>query len=438
MPESLSEILTDRVAAGLEVITPRLLAGQVETDLLMPATGSDMKMQLNSEGKFVIMGGNPPPVAPPPTPECIADPTLCPPTPPSTDAPVFAPVITFDALGNAIFAGTVTANKINASEITGINVITNQLSTLADAVTGLSGQTVDLSGLVLLATDMATVRASVDTLNISSADALARLTALETNVTSLLLTDAVLNTLTISSATTLSGGLSVDNITSVGSILSIMSDTEFFGTPYFTVDTAGFAVVESGAREVDVVFDKPYLAQPIVNATITLEDNVNEEDVFNNDIRYVVTRKSANGFTILLNKNATSDNKFSWTAFAVKSPNISFSLIPTNTPPPAPAPAPVPIPVPTPTPTPNPNPAPLTVLGCTDPLATNYDASATQDDGTCIAAITVPTPSPLPPTPAPVFGCTDLTATNYDANATQDDGTCIAPTPTPPDPTLTP
>ncbi|MAF93049.1 hypothetical protein CMO85_00110 [Candidatus Woesearchaeota archaeon] len=52
------------------------------------------------------------------------------------------------------------------------------------------------------------------------------------------------------------------------------------------------------------------------------------------------------------------------------------------------------------------------VLGCTDPLAQNYNPSATEDDNSC----TYP--------PAPVQGCTNTTANNYNAEATQDDGTC--------------
>jgi hypothetical protein len=50
------------------------------------------------------------------------------------------------------------------------------------------------------------------------------------------------------------------------------------------------------------------------------------------------------------------------------------------------------------------------VLGCTDPLATNYDATANTDDGSCTYC---------------VDGCTDPTAFNYDANATCDDGSCV-------------
>ena len=50
--------------------------------------------------------------------------------------------------------------------------------------------------------------------------------------------------------------------------------------------------------------------------------------------------------------------------------------------------------------------------GCTDSAATNFDASATEDDGSC----EYPQES--------ILGCTDSTATNFDAEANQDDGNC--------------
>lgn len=58
---------------------------------------------------------------------------------------------------------------------------------------------------------------------------------------------------------------------------------------------------------------------------------------------------------------------------------------------------------------------PLPVYGCTDSLATNFDSSATYDDGSCDYPV------------VPVLGCTDSTATNYDSEANEDDGTCIYP-----------
>jgi hypothetical protein len=52
----------------------------------------------------------------------------------------------------------------------------------------------------------------------------------------------------------------------------------------------------------------------------------------------------------------------------------------------------------------------LGIYGCTNPLATNYDANAICDDGSCITC---------------VYGCTDPTACNYDPLATCDDGSCV-------------
>ena len=51
----------------------------------------------------------------------------------------------------------------------------------------------------------------------------------------------------------------------------------------------------------------------------------------------------------------------------------------------------------------------LTSYGCTDLTACNYDSTATCDDGSCLTS----------------YGCTDLTACNYDSTATCDDGSCL-------------
>ena len=55
------------------------------------------------------------------------------------------------------------------------------------------------------------------------------------------------------------------------------------------------------------------------------------------------------------------------------------------------------------------------VFGCTDESATNYNPSATANDGSCQY-------------PA-VAGCTDILATNYDIQADTDDGSCVYPEP---------
>lgn len=75
------------------------------------------------------------------------------------------------------------------------------------------------------------------------------------------------------------------------------------------------------------------------------------------------------------------------------------------------------------------------IQGCTDPLASNYDPTATADDGSCLYTIvgcTDPNASNYDPTansgdPATLClynGCTDSLAINYDPNANNDDGSC--------------
>ncbi|MBA3732859.1 DUF5011 domain-containing protein [Patescibacteria group bacterium] len=131
-----------------------------------------------------------------------------------------------------------------------------------------------------------------------------------------------LTTLSVNGGVTITGGLTVDSIGSANIPLSILSDTTFFGRPYFTSDTAGSAVVVKGDRKVDIVFDRDYISIPIVNATISLNGASTtvalEESILQGDMRFIVSRKTTHGFTIVLNKDAVEDLNFSWTAFAVK------------------------------------------------------------------------------------------------------------------------
>ena len=77
----------------------------------------------------------------------------------------------------------------------------------------------------------------------------------------------------------------------------------------------------------------------------------------------------------------------------------------------------------------------LSIPGCTDETMFNYNASATYDNGSCIAIVNgcidanANNYDSLANTDngtCQYSGCTDITAYNYDANANVDDGTCVA------------
>ncbi len=109
------------------------------------------------------------------------------------------------------------------------------------------------------------------------------------------------------------------------------SQVEFTVPPLFNSDTAGFAVIKSGDRRVQVTFDNPYIAQPVVNATLSFEsnDNITDSDadaLFASGVQSLVVNKSQTGFTILLSKNAPRDLRFSWNALAVRDAKIYESI----------------------------------------------------------------------------------------------------------------
>ena len=54
------------------------------------------------------------------------------------------------------------------------------------------------------------------------------------------------NGLDVTGLTVLRGGLQVEYIGSPGTVLSILSDVIFFGTPYFNKNAGGFVVVRAG------------------------------------------------------------------------------------------------------------------------------------------------------------------------------------------------
>jgi hypothetical protein len=222
----------------------------------------------------------------------------------------------------------------------------------------------------------------------------------------------------------------LDGLTSFGSDTQFTSSVTFNGQvefilpPLFNSDTAGFAVIKQGTNKVDITFDTPYIAQPIVSTSISFEsgDNMTDEQAqqfLDENISSIITNKSQNGFTIIINKNAPRDIRFSWTAFAVKDAKIFESIVPgliinnpTPTPPdttPTPEISPAPDTTPTPdvTPTPDTTPTPE-IIPVTDQTPTpeiipepttpesTPTSEPTQDSVVTPDSTLTPDPTPIP------------------------------------------
>ena len=157
-----------------------------------------------------------------------------------------------------------------------------------------------------------------------------------------LFTDRVSAAFEVISPQVTTSGLRVEVIGKLGGIIDMLSDVTFFGRPYLNNDTAGFAVIKEGHTTVDVKFDKEYIEQPVVVASIAgeldseiiktgdvekikeiqkLQDDLAIE-LFEQGIQALVIKKNVFGFTILLNKPAPKDLSLSWIALAVKNPKI--------------------------------------------------------------------------------------------------------------------
>ena len=215
-------------------------------------------------------------------------------------------VITFDALGNATFDGKITASEIDAAKITGMDAITNRISAL-EALMG--------------------------------ANASEPVTSFQTDAL------AVNGDSSFAGQSQFNGLSFFSNTTAFNTNVLFGGQVEFAMPPVFNKNTAGFAVIKKGTKKVDVVFETPYMIQPVVSSAISFEDTVipatettaevtetmtdeQANEFFNQDVKFMITNKTAKGFTLRINKDATTDIRFSWIAIAIKDPIIFESIVP--------------------------------------------------------------------------------------------------------------
>lgn len=262
----ISEIFTDRIVAGLEIITPKVTTDTMTLNKIEAATGLDIAVQLDSDGKLTIGGDDE------------------------------KSGIIFDGAGNAIFGGTITADSISANEILGMDIFTNQISGIDENVSNLREKLDNLS------------RANEEPIDLSS------LGILENK-----------GGLTIAKETTFKETTVFEKLTTfVGNVL-FRGQVSFEKAPIFNKDTAGYAIVKEGSDNVVINFSKEYENPPVVNASLSLQQikddefrRAAEELLLVTNTNFIITNVTSKGFEIKISQKAVSDIPFSWQAIAVK------------------------------------------------------------------------------------------------------------------------
>lgn len=272
---SIQELVSDRIVGGLELVAPEVITNTVSTKSITSTENIDIR--ISPEGELRIG---------------------------STTATDTA-AIRFDAEGNAYFAGALSANRILASSIAGLDELSARIASLEARIHN-SSQSALLNYDALIPSS--TLSAVLEGLTLTQ--------------------DATIGgKLQVKGSALIEGVLSViDTVTSSNVVVSswfssmgkaIFHDSvQFMGRPTFNADTGGYVVIKKGTQSVDVEFTNEYESMPVINVTRVTESE-NLQSAFNTSVRYVIGKRTTKGFTIQLDQNASEDMTFSWTALSI-------------------------------------------------------------------------------------------------------------------------
>ncbi len=308
-----TQIFADRVVAAKELVVPKITAEKILAKIISPLPSENLEIEL-ADGQNVIVR--------------------------NTNSN--RETVRIDSLGNAYFAGTLTAGKIRAAQIEGLDFL--KISS-ASAVLTFNGTTMEGS-------------ASATPVNLGRVIFESGLVNLDMKVLG---------------AFEAAGPATFRNETVFEKLASFLGEV-FLAKPIFDKDTAGFALVKKGERTVKVQFENEFKETPVVtidriweveNATLSVIDEL--DGFFLPKSEYTIAGLTTQGFTIVLEEPAVTDFKFSWIALAVRNAKTYENQKPagqnvTDTPAPsAPAPSPSTV-IDTPSATPLPTSTPTTTL----------------------------------------------------------------------------
>jgi hypothetical protein len=260
----------------------------------------------------------------------------------------------FDIISPTIITDTLYAKTIKADHIEGLEILTNKIGSLSASLYGLTQKPTE-SVVATRSADQATSESTGSALFKKYDDLMDQALARNEGLLRLEDIDAV-GSATVGGQLRVKGNSLVEGILNVIDTLFanniivngtahflgdlfIKGDTTFEGQTTFNNDTAGFAEIKKGAQQVEVTFAKEYKDAPVINASVILQqkDGSTDEEIevarqklFDQNIRFVITKQSSKGFTLILNKVAPDDLNFSWSAVSVKNPNKFSGYIDTK------------------------------------------------------------------------------------------------------------
>ncbi len=273
----------------------------------------------------------------------------------------------FEIITPTIIADTIFARRIKADSIEGLEILTNKISSLDDAVNAFKKKADATSSAVLSAQDKITATPSADILtkqNILSSTGPATvytLTSLQVDGLASISAD-----MRVKGNSLVEGVLTViDSITAHNIIVTGISN--FFGDVFFKgkvsfsdqvtfpKDSAGVITIEKGKKTATVTFSKEFETVPLINISVTVdrltEDEIKEQikngmcskddsidecqDTYEQDVlshmsKYVISRRTTKGFTIVIDREVKEPLQFSWSAMQVingKIPTATDSVV---------------------------------------------------------------------------------------------------------------
>ncbi|MCJ7740680.1 helix-turn-helix domain-containing protein [Candidatus Microgenomates bacterium] len=342
-----TQIFADRVVAAKELIVPKITAEKILAKIISPLPSENLEIEL-ADGQNIIIK--------------------------NTDSN--KETVRIDSLGNAYFAGTLTAGKIRAAQIEGLDFLDFAKISSASAALTFDGTTKEGSA-----------------------------SATPVNLGHIIFESGQANLdMKVLGAFEAVGPATFRNETVFEKLTSFLGEV-FLAKPVFNKDTAGFALIKKGERMVKVQFESEYKETPVVtidriweveNATLSVIDEL--DGFFLPKSEYTIAGLTTKGFTIVLEEPAVTDFKFSWITLAVRNAKTYENQKPagqstTDTPTPStPAPSPsmvINTPTATPLPTNSPTTAPQTPTSSPTPIMPTATISPTATSPTIQKTITV-------------------------------------------------